>query len=96
MIKRFLLPEVDNSFIRFFIYFELALWFFVLIGFLGYGIRSLFYSVWFVNVIRLMPFILLFLVLSCACGFARLRLPIEHFFTMLAMAFWVDVLRIKK
>jgi hypothetical protein len=96
MVKRFLFPEVHNTCIRFFIYFELAIWFFVLIGFFGYGIRSLFYSEWFGNVIRLMPFILLFLVLSCACGFARLRLPIEHFLTMLAMAFWVDVLRIKK
>lgn len=96
MVKRFLFPEVHNTCIRFFIYFELAIWFFVLIGFFGYGIRSLFYSEWFGNVIRLVPFILLFLVLSCACGFARLRLPIEHFLTMLAMAFWVDVLRIKK
>lgn len=96
MIKRFLCPEVKNSFVRFFIYFELAIWLIILFGFFGYGIRSLFYSVWFVNVIRLVPFILLFLVLSCACGFARLRLPIEHFFTMLAMAFWVDVLTIKK
>lgn len=96
MIKRFLCPEVKNSFVRFFIYFELAIWLIILFGFFGYGIRSLFYSVWFVNVIRLVPFILLFLVLSCACGFARLRLPIEHFFTMLAMAFWVDVPTIKK
>ena len=96
MIKRFLFPEVKNPFIRFFIYYELVLWIFVLIGFLGYGISSLFYSAWFGNVIRLMPFILLFLVLSCACGFARLRLPVEHFLTMLAMAFWVNVLRIKK
>lgn len=96
MIKRFLCPTVRHKAVWFVIYFELAIWLVILFGCIGFCIQSFFCKIWLDCLIKVVPFILLFLILSCACGFARLRLPIEHFLIMLAVAFWTSFLNLDK
>jgi hypothetical protein len=90
MVMRFLKPQVHNHSILYVIYFEMILHALLLCGVIG------FMWVWRKNIVTYVPIILLivlFVSLSCICGFARLRLPIEPFFIMLAMAFWMQVAR---
>jgi 4-amino-4-deoxy-L-arabinose transferase-like glycosyltransferase len=94
MILRFIAPSVHNLWLIPLIYGEIFLNFFLLVGIFG----------WFLMVLRkryevsgnLMIVLALssvIIALSCVCGFARLRLPVEPFFIMLAMMFWGDVIR---
>ncbi len=92
MIMRFIIPSVHNRLIIPLIYFEIVQHLIILLGALG----------WCIMVARrkerILPQHILvimmtcaFIGLSCVCGFARLRLPVEPFFIMLAVSFWSRV-----
>lgn len=102
MVMRFLCPEVKNKNIIGVIYAELIINFFILLGLLGFFIRLI--SGWLRGQNRHSPqdyprdarmimvmlgFAIIFVGLSSLCGFARLRLPIEPFFIMLSLMFWI-------
>jgi 4-amino-4-deoxy-L-arabinose transferase-like glycosyltransferase len=97
MVMRFVYPSVNNRWVTVVIYWELLLYVFIIIGMLGlifliacqYITRKKIYGI-------MLLFIMLFLALSCICGFARLRLPIEPFFIMLSMEFWNYILTRKR
>lgn len=95
MIKRFLVPETRNGWIRVMIYGELAMMLFLLIGFFGYIVVEQKDLLWRICY-QILPFIILFIGLSFACGFARLRLPPSPFFIIVASRFWSLVMERKK
>lgn len=92
MIMRFIAPSVHNRLIIPMIYGEIVLHLILLMGVLGWCImvirKKLRISPQHIFVIMMMC---TFIGLSCVCGFARLRLPVEPFFIMLAVSFWSRV-----
>lgn len=88
MLVRFLCPSVHNCYIIPVIYFEMALHLFILLGTVLFCLWSFWHPAWRSIVFLFIPFIGLFVGLSCLCGFARLRLPIECFLIMVAVTFW--------
>lgn len=83
-LYRFLVPTASQP-IKFFIYYEILFFIMILIGsFLGLW-RIAKYNL--LLTIVTMIFIASFIFLSLGCGFARMRLPIEHFFIMLTSVF---------
>jgi hypothetical protein len=88
ILKRFLLPEVNNKFIIPVIYFEIIFLLFLLIGFLLFMIRSIFDTENLCVLVKTAPLIGCFVLITLACGFARLRLPIESFLIILACKGW--------
>lgn len=94
MFKRHLFPKTKNMFLKFLIYFEIVTFFLILLGFL----LSLIYS--FLNGIfcswfKVLPFICLFLIVSLAGGYSRMRLPIEPFFIIFSFSFWIYLFKRK-
>ncbi|MFA6526831.1 MAG: hypothetical protein WCT20_00195 [Candidatus Babeliales bacterium] len=90
MFKRYLVPETDNPLLRFIIWGEILLFLFMLLGF-GYGfVHMLFWGAaetrctWF----KVLPFMMLFIVISLAGGYARMRLPIEPFLIIFSIYGW--------
>jgi len=91
IIKKFLFPSVNNKLIIFIIYLEIFIFIFFILGIFGFLI-SFYHEIYFVKVFLVfLIFSTLFVTLSLACGFARLRLPIEVFLIMLASRFWSKV-----
>jgi len=94
-VKRILLPIVKNKWIVFVIYFEIILFLFLLIGLLGF-LCKIFFSFELFNLFVLISlYCAIFIGASLACGYARLRLPIEPFLIILSLKFWLDVWRSK-
>jgi hypothetical protein len=91
ILTRFLLPDVNNKFIILVIYFEIIFYLFILLGFLIFIIRSAFDKCRLCILIKAMPFIGCIIFLTLACGYARLRLPIESFLIILAIKEWWDL-----
>lgn len=91
ILGRFLWPKVNDQRIIGVIYFELFLWLFLLLGIIGFIVRSIFLKIHFFVLLQLFLWSGLFIALSFACGFARLRLPIEPFFIMVASIFWIEI-----
>lgn len=96
MIKRFLAPDVSNHLIVYAIYYEIILFCLLIFGF--FGALLVIRDHHFLNVFctRMLPFMFVFIGLSFACGFARLRLPTEPFFIIVASRFWSLVMQRKK
>jgi 4-amino-4-deoxy-L-arabinose transferase-like glycosyltransferase len=91
MVLRFVAPSVHNKWIIPMIYGEIILHLLILLGAFGWCVMSVvnprcitpqLYSMFALSSILIL--------LSCVCGFARLRLPVEPFFIMLAMSFWSE------
>lgn len=93
MVRRFLFPQVTNLWIVGVIYFELFLWLLLLLGVLGFVVQSIIRKTHFFAMLQLFLWSGLFITLSFACGFARLRLPIEPFFIIVASIFWIEFLK---
>lgn len=87
---RFIFPKVKNSYISFFIHYELFFWFLILFGFFMFCLGSIFFKQWLRVLKKEALYICLMIALSSACGFARFRLPVEHFFIIFASIFWVN------
>jgi hypothetical protein len=72
------------------------LYFLVLFGSLGFVILSFFRVENFCCLCKVLPFIVLFVFITLATGFSRVRLPIEPFLIILSMSFWLDICGRKK
>lgn len=96
IINRFLFPKLNNKYLIIFIYLEILLNILLIIGFLGFVLSSIFDNKHQFILLQILPFILLFVVISFSCGFARLRLPIEPFLIILSIEFWLKFLKKRK
>ena len=88
MFERYLFPKIDNLFLKIIIWLEILFFIFILLGFFS-GIIICFkknYLIYF----KLFPFMALFIVLSLAGGYSRMRLPIEPFLFIFAFDFWIS------
>lgn len=90
ILKRFLIPNVSSIWILITIYFEILFMLFLWLGNIGFILKAFFKKKLFDSIIRIFPFIFLFFFISLACGFARLRLPIEPFMIILSVYFWTN------
>lgn len=88
ILKRFLFPEVNNKTIIAVIYFEIIFFLFLLIGFILFIFKSIFNRENLCVLIKIFPFLGCLIFITLACGFARLRLPIESFLIILASKEW--------
>jgi hypothetical protein len=88
-IKSFLLPQVSSYWFIFLIYLELIFSTLVFWGFAGFVFNSFFSKNIFLLMLNIGSFIGLFIVISLASGFARLRLPIEPLVFILSFYFWL-------
>jgi len=77
------------------IYYEIVMFLFLLIGFIGFFISALICCRYVFVMFTVVSFMALFVVLSFACGFARLRLPVEPFLIIISSKFWVDLFKTK-
>ncbi|MCK4650887.1 hypothetical protein KAT08_01805 [Candidatus Babeliales bacterium] len=91
VLKRFLFPDTLSRWLKFVIYLEIFFHLFIWIGFLGFSTYSFFCKDYLCVFLKTFPFIFLFIFISLACGFARLRLPIECFLIILSFKFWLDL-----
>ena len=90
-VKRFLWPKASNKFVTIIIYLEILLLIVTIFGFIGFVVISLLKKSVLNIVFKVLPFIGLFIFVTLAYGCARLRLPIEPFFIILAFYFWLEV-----
>jgi 4-amino-4-deoxy-L-arabinose transferase-like glycosyltransferase len=84
MFKRYLMPQTDNKLLRVIIWLEIILCILLLFGCLRATWLMLWrgeYGLW----VTIASFIALFLVISLAGGYARMRLPIEPFLIILGL-----------
>jgi 4-amino-4-deoxy-L-arabinose transferase-like glycosyltransferase len=93
VLKKFLTPDVSNKFIIPIIYFEILLFLFILLGFFLFCFSALFNFDKFCIGFKAISFIGAMLFITLACGYARLRLPIECFLIILASKAWFDILK---
>lgn len=93
MLKRFLLPTVSNKLIIAVIYFEILLFLIILFGFALFCLAALINFDNFCVLFKILPFIGSMLFITLACGYARLRLPIEAFLIILASKTWFDIFK---
>lgn len=93
MLQRFLLPKVSNKFIIPIIYFEILLFLFILLGFFLFCFSALFDFEKFCIGFKAISIIGAILFITLACGYARLRLPIECFLITLASKAWFDIFK---
>ncbi len=93
ILQRFLLPQVKNKFIIPVIYFEIVFLILLLIGILLFTIRSFSRPENLCALAKTLPFIGCFIFITLACGFARLRLPIESFLIILASKGWGSIFK---
>jgi 4-amino-4-deoxy-L-arabinose transferase-like glycosyltransferase len=90
MFKRYLFPQTNNLLLLLVVYIEIILFLFILLGIL--------FSLWkiwqntqlFCVFLKTFSFVFLFLFISLAGGYARMRLPAEPFFIILSLRFWLD------
>lgn len=90
-VKKFLKPAGVSLWICWWIWYEFFIWAIIALGCCGFLIASLRDQKKMKIVVQIIPFVILFFGISLACGFARFRLPIEHFLIMLASKFWIDL-----
>ena len=95
-LMRFFVPRVSNKLLIPIIYFEIFFLLFIWLGFAFFAINSFFIKSDFYLLIRILPFMALFIFVSLSCGFARLRLPIEPFLIILSFKFWIEFFRREK
>ncbi len=87
-LYRFINPETQTS-IRFFIYYEILFFLLMIIGFCIGFYELITHNFFLASFIFIMITSIIFL--SLGCGFARLRLPVEHFFIMLTSVFLAKI-----
>jgi hypothetical protein len=88
LFKKFLFPQVMSKKIIPVIYFELTLFIFLLIGFAGFLLKALCVNKDLLLVFTILVYMSLFIFLSLACGYARLRLPAEILLIVGTSKFW--------
>ncbi len=88
MFKRHLFPQTKSKVLPFIIWYEILLYFFILLGFALAFFKALFnknsWCIW----LRVLPFAALFIVIGLSGGYSRMRLPIEPFLIIFSFSFW--------
>lgn len=93
MVIKYLVPQTDQLWLKLIIYGEIALYLFILIGFLGCLLTSYLSQ----NIIlydalgKTLPFMILFIVIALSGGYARMRLPLEPWLIIISLWFWVTI-----
>jgi hypothetical protein len=92
MFKRYLVPETHNIFLRSIVYGEIVLFFMMLFGFL----IGLVVMLWrkcscaeMCSWVRMLPFMVLFIIIALSGGYARMRLPLEPFLLIGSLYGWL-------
>lgn len=85
VFKRFLFPNLNNQLIIFVVYAELLLNMLIMFGFAWWCVACVYCRRYNFITLTLFAYAALFVITSCVCGFARLRLPSEPIFIMLAV-----------
>ena len=91
-INNFLFPKMSKNWFRLIVFLDMFLFLFLLIGFLGFIINSIFNKDFLCVFSKTFPLILLFIVITFAAGFARLRLPVEPLIIILSVSFWMNLI----
>ena len=93
VLSRFFIPQVSHPFLAMLIYLEMLFLALTLLGLGGFIFSACTGSflLW-ASAIKTVPFIMLFIILSFATGFARMRLPIEPLMIILALHYWLSVM----
>jgi len=91
MFERYLVPNTKNLWLKSIIWSEIALYLFVLLGFLLFSLQAFASCNWlFLYKLGIaLPYMMLFIVISLAGGYARMRLPVEPLLLIFSFAFWV-------
>jgi hypothetical protein len=92
MLKKFLVPKVNNAWIIAVIYGEMLFFLLMLFATLHYLVGALFNRKRFLQILPIILFSALFVGLSCVCGFARLRITLEPFLLIFTAYFLYNVL----
>jgi hypothetical protein len=99
--KKYLFPHVKSMWLKILIYAEIFLFFLVLLGFLGFLLLSIMKFItkrkvqWMCLMIRILPCILFFVVISLSGGYARMRLPIEYLLFIPSFLFYDKIFSLK-
>lgn len=86
---RYLYIDYEYLSVKLILWIELLLLGFILFGCLLFFIKACFNLELFFVLLKVLPFIVLMLGITFACGFARLRLPIEPFLIIFGLCGWV-------
>ncbi len=88
----FWMPKISNKWLVPVICLDLIFLFFIWLGFVGFTINAFIIKNHLCQFLKTLPFIVLFIGITLASGFARLRLPIEPFLIILSINFWINFL----
>jgi len=91
MFERYLFPETSSWLLKILIVIEILFYFFILLGFvLGFVAMVRAHGEHTGAWLKTLPYMFLFILISLAGGYARMRLPIEPFLIILSFSFWVS------
>ncbi|KKP24433.1 MAG: Conserved membrane protein [candidate division TM6 bacterium GW2011_GWF2_28_16] len=85
--SKFYIPKSDNLFLLIYMYLDLLIFLFLFIGFCGFIILIIINNN-FLKYLDIFLIYLLFIFITLACGYPRLRLPVEGFIIILASYFY--------
>ncbi|MFH1831812.1 MAG: hypothetical protein ABH827_03325 [bacterium] len=86
LFKRYLFPQTKNIYLKVIIFLEITLFLFILLGFLLFMLTRN-PNNWCV-LLKTLPFMGIFIIISLAGGYARMRLPIEPLLIIISLAGW--------
>ena len=92
MVMRFMCPSVSTWWVQWFIVYELLLMVLMLVATICFFLKRLLKPTEWLLMLQILPLGMVFIVMSLACGFARLRLPIEPFFIIVSSIFMTKFL----
>ncbi len=94
MVKRYVFPETQNWWLRLIVYLEIIYFLVILLGFAGFILTGFRWCSGYREVLcNTLPFIVLFLVIALAGGYARMRLPIESLMIILSCGYILRLIR---
>ena len=92
-IKIFLSYGMFNKWLVPIVFFDIILFLVLWIGFVGFIIISFWNRSLLLQLLKVLPFITLFIFITLASGFARLRMPAEPLLIMLSGFFWIRIFK---
>jgi hypothetical protein len=90
MLKKYLIPPIDNIYLKIIIWLEVFFSFFIMLGFLLGLYNACVNRILFFTMLRVLPVMVLMIFLTFASGISRLRLPIEVFLIIFSINFWLS------
>ena len=98
MFERYLFPQTQSIFLKIIIWLEILTYLLLLFGLFGtliFAVQRAFalnFSL-LCTVLKMLPFIALFIVIALSGGYARMRLPIEPLMIILSFSFWIRLFK---